>query len=41
MGKIKGSLPKILILHLWRVGYNANKIELLLLFFDDLRYGIE
>ena len=30
MGKIKGPLPKFWILHLWRVGYNANKFELLL-----------
>ena len=42
MGKIKGPLPKFWILHLWRVGYNANKIELLLVFsFIGLRYGIE
>ena len=32
MGKIKGPLPKFWILHLWRVGYNANKIEFLLVF---------
>ena len=32
MGKIKGTLPKFWILHLWRVWYDANKIELLLVF---------
>ena len=32
MGKIKGALPKFWILHLWRVWYDANKIELLLVF---------
>ena len=32
MDKIKGPLPKFWLLHLWRVGYNSNKIELLLVF---------
>jgi hypothetical protein len=32
MGKIKGPLPKFWILHLWRVWYDSNKIELLLVF---------
>ena len=40
MGKIKGTLQKFWILHLWRVWDDPNKIELLLVF-DDWRCEVK